>query len=295
DFSIKSLEAEKEIAQKLLAEKEAVIASLKADYEQQKQAHANMQERHKVLSRNYSTKKDRVYQLAKDLEIHQIQLSTLKQELEKTASQDNNQEEHLSDFEEKLVALREELDGKSNELTLQKAKEEEQSLQIEQANHTIDLIREEITQSSRKLDARQNEYNLTKSMVDNLEGFPEAIKFLKKNSSWGKDTPLLSDILTTDEKYRVSIENYLENYMNYYVVDTEEQAITAVQLLSDAARGKANFFVLEHFERFQPSQNKLYPQAIAATEIVEYDLKYAKLVSYILDDVYVVGPEISKV
>src|SRR5690606_12974108 len=45
DFSIKSLEAEKEIAQKLLAEKEAVIASLKADYEQQKQAHANMQER----------------------------------------------------------------------------------------------------------------------------------------------------------------------------------------------------------------------------------------------------------
>src|SRR5690606_33903340 len=70
---------------------------------------------------------------------------------------------------------------------------------------------------------------------------------------------------------------------------------TAVKLLSDASRGKANFFVLEHFERFQPSQNKLYPQAIAATEIVEYDLKYAKLVAFILDDVYVVGPEISKV
>src|SRR5690606_1377487 len=31
------------------------------------------------------------------------------------------------------------------------------------------------------------------------------------------------------------------------------------------------------------------------TEIVEYDLKYAKLIAYILDDVYVVGPEISKV
>lgn len=294
-FSIKSLQAEKEIAQKLLAEKEAVIASLKADYEQQKQAHTQMQENHKVLSRNHSAKKDKVYQLAKDLEIHQIQLSTLKQELEKTTSQDNNQEEHLSDFEEKLVALREELDSKSSELSRLKAKEEEHSLQIEQANHNIELIREEITQSSRKLDARQNEYNLTKSMVDNLEGFPEAIKFLKKNSSWGKDTPLLSDILTTDEKYRVAIENYLENYMNYYVVDTEEQAIAAVQLLSDAARGKANFFVLEHFERFQPSQNKLFSQAIAATEIVEYDLKYAKLVAFVLDDVYVVGSEINKV
>src|SRR5690554_1112475 len=294
-FSIKSLEAEKEVAQKLLAEKEAVIGSLKSDYEHQKQAHAQLQENHKVLSKNHSSKKDRVYQLAKDVEIHQIQLSTLKQELEKTASQDNNQEEHLSDFEEKLVLLREELDHKSTELTALKAKEEQQSLQIEQASHTIELIREEVTQSGRKLDARQNEYNLTKSMVDNLEGFPEAIKFLKKNSSWGKDTPLLSDILTTSERYRVAIENYLENYMNYYVVDTEEQAIAAVNLLSDAARGKAHFFVLEHFERFQPSHNKLYPQAIAATEIVEYDLKYAKLVAFILDDVYVVGQEINKV
>src|SRR5690606_2487411 len=110
------------------------------------------------------------------------------------ASQDNNQEEHLSDFEDKLVWLRAELDDKSNELTLLKGKEEEHSLQIEQANHTIELIKEEVTQSSRKLDARQNEYNLTKSMVDNLEGFPEAIKFLNKISPWGKDTPLLSDI-----------------------------------------------------------------------------------------------------
>jgi len=294
-FSIKSLEAEKEVAQKLLAEKEAIIGSLKDDYEQQKQAHAQLQESHKVLSRDHSAKKDRVYQLAKDLEIHQIQLSTLKQELEKTASQDNNQEEHLSDFEEKLIELREELDHKSVELTALRAKEEQQSFQIEQANHTIELIREEITQSGRKLDARQNEYNLTKSMVDNLEGFPEAIKFLKKNSTWGKDTPLLSDILTTSEKYRVAIENYLENYMNYYVVETELQAIAAVNLLSDAARGKAHFFVLEHFERFQPSHNKLYPQAIAATEIVEYDLKYAKLVAFILDDVYVVGHEINQV
>lgn len=78
-------------------------------------------------------------------------------------------------------------------------------------------------------------------MVENLEGFPEAIKFLKKNQSWGKDVPLLSDLLTTDEKYRVTIENYLENYLNYYVVDTAQEAISAIQLLSDAARGKANF------------------------------------------------------
>lgn len=294
-FSIQSLADEREIAEKILAEKDFSIKNLKAEYEAQKSAHAEMQEKQKVLSKNFSGKKELVYQLSKDLEINQIQLSSLKQELEKTASHDTSQEEHLSDFEDKLVMVREELEMKTKELERIKAREESQNRQIAETNHTIELIREEVTQAARKLDAKQNEFNLTKSMVDNLEGFPEAIKFLKKNSSWAKDTPLLSDILTTDEKYRVAIENYLENYMNYYVVEKEEQAIAAVKLLSDSSRGKANFFILEHFEKFHPTQNKLYPQAISATEIVEYDRKYAKLIAYILDDVYVMGKEIKEI
>ncbi|WP_194775679.1 chromosome segregation protein SMC [Pararhodonellum marinum] len=287
-FSLRSLDQEKESAAKQLAEKEAVVQQLKADYDHQKTAFSSLQEKQKLLNRHFSEKKDRIYQLSKDLEIKQIQLSTLKQELEKTASDDGNQEANLVDFEDKLILLREELDLKNNQLDKLKAKEEDQLQKIEQANHNIELIREEVTQLSRKLDAKQNEFNLTKSLVENLEGFPEAIKFLKKHGSWGKNIPLLSDILTTEEKYRVTIENYLEGYMNYYVVETVEEAIKAVNLLSDAAKGKANFFVTELFESFHPTQSRLYPNALAATEIIEYDLKYAKLISFILDKVYIV-------
>jgi chromosome segregation protein len=290
-FSIRSLEQEKESAAKLLSEKEFIVEELRRDYESQKNQQSATQEKQKVLSRQFSESKDKVYQLSKDLEIKQIQLSTLKQELEKTASDDNSQEASLADFEDKLVLLREQLENKTKELSSIKAKEEDQSQKIEETNRIIDMIREEVTQTSRKLDAKQNEFNLTKSLVENLEGFPEAIKFLKKNSDWGKNTPLLSDILTTEEKYRVTIENYLETYMNYYVVETEVQAIAAVNLLSDSAKGKANFFVLEHFNSFHPTQTKLFANAIPATEIIEYDEKYAKLIGFILDDVYIVKGE----
>jgi len=290
-FSIRSLQQEKESAEKLLREKEFVVENLASELQETKEKHALTQERQKVLSKEFTTRKDQIYQLSKDLEIKQIQLSTLKQELEKTATDDDNQEANLAEFEDKVVLLKDELDLRTEELTLLKKKEEDQLARIEEAVHTIDLIKDEVTQSSRKLDSKQNEFNLTKSLVENLEGFPEAIKFLKKNSSWGKDTPLLSDILTTEEKYRVAIENFLEGYMNYYVVETEAQAIAAVNLLSDAARGKANFFVLEHFERFQPSVTKLFPNVIAATEIIEFDVKYSKLISFILDDVYIVKGE----
>lgn len=287
-FSIRSLQQEKESAEKILGEKEFIVSQLREEYDAQKLVTSEKQQAQKEVAQRYESLKERVYQLGKEVEIKQIQLSTLKQELERTSSDDSSQEANLVEFEDKMGELKEQLDAAQATYTTLKTKQEDQDQKIEETNRVIEMIREELTTSSRKLDSKTNEFNLTKSLVENLEGFPEAIKFLKKNDSWGKDIPLLSDLLTTDEKYRVTIENYLESYMNYYVVDTEVQAIAAIQLLSDAARGKANFFVLEHFERFKPSQSKLFANAIAATEIIEFDVKYSRLINFILDNVYLV-------
>src|SRR3970040_3193820 len=118
------------------------------------------------------------------------------------------------------------------------------------------MIREEIVQVHRKLDARQNEYNLTKSLVENLEGFPKAIKFLHKKVS--KNAPLLSDILTCPEEYRIAIENFLEPCLNYYIVEHESEAYEAINILSDASKGKAHFFILDSFEKFESSSSRIY-------------------------------------
>lgn len=294
-FSIRSLEQEKAIAAKLIAEKEQQVQDLKSVYEDKKSQHAATQEKQRVLQSTYSGKRDEMYQLSKSQEIKQIQLTTLKQELEKTATNDSSQVENLAGFKEKLEVIQKQLEVEKQELNQTKAEEEAHQQKLEATTRTQELIREELTQVNRKLDAKSNEFQLTKSLVDNLEGFPEAIKFLKKNSSWGKNTPLLSDILTTDEKYRVTIENFLETYMNYYVVEQEKEAIEAVKLLSDAGKGKANFFILERFEKFRPTQNKLFSEAVPATEIIEYDSKYARLVGYLLDDVYIFNGDIHQV
>ena len=265
-----------------------MVAQLREDYEFQKTTTAAKQEQHKALNLKVSQIKERVYQAGKEVEIKQIQWSTLKQELERTSSDDSSQTANLAEFEQSLVQVKVKLDKAQQDYDLLKQKKEDQDLKVEETTKVIDVIREELTQIARKLDSKTNEFNLTKSLVENLEGFPEAIKFLKKNQSWGKDVPLLSDLLTTDEKYRVTIENYLENYLNYYVVDTEQEAISAIQLLSDAARGKANFFILEQFEKFSPSKVQAFPNALAATKIIEFEAKYSRLINYILDNVYIV-------
>lgn len=286
-FSIESLRQERGTSGKILAEIEQKLSVLKEDYEAQKSKTAKLQEDADTLRKVQKNEQEEVYQLKKSVEIKELQLSSLKQELERTASNTSEQSASLMQFENKVKELSEALQVKRSHETKLKAAEEELTRHMESTQKTIDVIKEELTQTNRKLDARQNEYNLTKSLVENLEGFPEAIKFLKKKAGWKKNAPLLSDILTCDDEYRVTIENYLEPLLNYYIVDKEAEAYEAINILSDAAKGKANFFILESFENFTPSETRIYDNAFPATEIMEYDPKYKKLMGLILDRAYI--------
>jgi chromosome segregation protein len=284
-FSIQSLETEKVTAEGILEEITHKLEHLKTEYEEQKRITAELQTQADSLRRVQRERQEENFQINKGVEIREIQVSSLKQELEKTASDSTQQSASLIEFENKLKILQDELNGRNADADRLKKEEEEVQERIGAMEKTIEMIREEMNVTSRKLDARQNEYNLTKSLVENLEGFPEAIKFLKKKVA--KNAPLLSDILTTSEEYRVSIENYLEPYLNYYIVDHESEAYEAINILSDAAKGKAHFFILDSFDKFESTPGRIYDNAFPATEIIEYDPKYRKLMAYILDKVYI--------
>lgn len=291
-FSLESLRNELEDAAKQLHVVEQEVKSLEKIYAEQKQISQEAQLAYEEHRKTFTSKRERLFNLRKEIEIKEIQLQTLKSEFEKTETDSTEQSETLERFDDKLAMLEEQKEEKEALLTKRKTEEERHTKAIQDTTETIDIIREEMTQVSRKLDSKNNEYNLTKSLVENLEGFPEAIKFLKKKANWNKNAPLLSDIIACDDKYRVTIENYLESYMNYYIVDTERQAFEAVNILSDASKGKANFFVLDAFDKFNPQPSKLYDNAIPATEIVEFDPKYKRLIGYILENVFIVkgGP-----
>lgn len=292
-FSIQSLENEKDTAEQILHEINHKLEHLKAEYEEQKQKTASLQAQSDAIRQVQRERQEETFKVNKDVEIREIQVSSLKQELERTATDTSQQSASLQEFEKKLVVLEEDIQGKTEALETLKREEEDVQERTAHLEKTIDMIREEMNVTNRKLDARQNEYNLTKSLVENLEGFPEAIKFLKKKIA--KNAPLLSDILTTSEEYRVAIENYLEPYLNYYIVEHESEAYEAINILSDASKGKAHFFILDSFEKFESSSTRIYSNAFPATQIIEFDPKYKKLMSYILDRVYIYEGDIKNI
>ena len=112
----------------------------------------------------------------------------------------------------------------------------------------MEVLRNELAEENRKLDSKRNEYNLLKSLIDSMEGYPESIKFLHKNPEWNHSAPILSDIIYVKEEFRAAVENVLEPYLNYYVVNNLQEGLQASTLMLDAnSKGKANFFMLDKF------------------------------------------------
>jgi len=231
---------------------------------------------------------NQVYKLEKDIAILHIQKDALYQESSRNMEDTRSKETELNEFNKVIDAIGETLEIKQKDFNQNKELEDELNRQIQRSTENLKELKETLNQDSRKLDSKQNEYNLTKSMVDNLEGFPESIRFLKKNTSWAKHAPLFSDILFCREEYRIAIENYLEPVMNHYVVETQSEAIQAIQLLNDSSRGRANFFILDALNKLSKRNTDKISnqQLIPALEIIDTDSKYRPLCEILLYNVY---------
>ena len=105
----------------------------------------------------------------------------------------------------------------------------------------LEELRNQLGEENRKLDAKKNEHDLLKSLIDSMEGYPESVKFLHNNTGWNHTAPILSDIIYVKEEYRTAVENVLEPYLNYYVVNNLQEGLQAVHLLDENKKGKGKF------------------------------------------------------
>jgi len=80
-----------------------------------------------------------------------------------------------------------------------------------------------------------------------MEGYPESVKFLHKNPEWNHTAPILSDIIYVKEEFRAAVENVLDPYLNYYVVNNLEEGCRLYNYWMQHKKGKLIFFLLNKF------------------------------------------------
>jgi chromosome segregation protein len=198
---------------------------------------------------------------------------------------------------EGLYLERETLDSAFNLITqskdklgseLQKLTEEEEAIKktIEEKSELVNQKKIELNQVHRKNDSKKNEYNLLKSMIDNLEGFPESIKFLKKNVPLFEHKNVFSDLIVCEEKYKIAIEGLISGYGNYFIVDTLFDAQLSIRKLKEQNAGKVGLFVMELVNKITTPSPKAYKGLIPAADVVKLDKNYQSLASYLFHNIY---------
>lgn len=79
---------------------------------------------------------------------------------------------------------------------------------------------------------------------------------------------------------------FLEPYLNYYVVHTEDEALKAIKLLMSSGKGKAHFFILDKFRQIHKTQADI-KNCKKASDLVEVDELYQPLFNSLLNNVYI--------
>lgn len=164
--------------------------------------------------------------------------------------------------------------------------------QILQTQSVLEELRNNLADETRKLDSKKNEHDLLKSMIDSMEGYPDSVKFLHNNPNWGHQSPILSDVLYVNEEYRTALENVLEPYLSYYVVNDLQAGLQAVHLLDENKKGKANFFLLDKINAGTADiAAHSLEGAIPALSVVEVEPQYRKLAEHLLGNVFIADSE----
>ena len=212
-----------------------------------------------------------------NLQRNLLQLSNDAQQQEAAFTQATSQEQA------KEIQIKNTKEALDSLLSIQASAKEK----ILQSQEILEQYRSQLSQENRLLDAKRNEYNLLKSMVDKMEGYPESLKFLSKQSSFIQaKIPILSDILYVKEKYRTALENVLESYLNYFVVPHIEDAFKAIDLLDQQKKGKAHFFILDQIV-VTPAPSINQDNFIKALDVIEIDTAYIPLAQLLLQHVFI--------
>ena len=231
------------------------------------------------------------FEAEKKVAVADTSIGNMKQAILRLEEESALRKSQLKQIEEEKTLKEEELNRRKDELEALKAHQERTREQILQAQSMMESFRQELADESRKLDARKNEHDLLKSLIDSMEGYPESVKFLHNNKGWNHHAPILSDIIYVKEEYRAAVENVLEPYLNYYVVETLEEGLQAVHLLNDHKKGKANFFLLDRINEQQRTDVHQPEGTLPALDVIEVDERYKALAWHLLGNVFIADDE----
>ncbi|MBL7719483.1 MAG: chromosome segregation protein SMC [Flavipsychrobacter sp.] len=294
DTQLKQLEESIEFADKQIGDEGELLEQLRDQLEELRntvdEKREAFDEKKRVVEQlrsDYQQKQRSQFDAEKKVAVADTSVMNLQRSMHQITEERNHRSAQIAQLTNERTDAEGQLQDKNDELQALVTRQEEVKNKILQSQEQLETLRAKSVEENRKLDSKRNEHDLLKSLVESLEGYPDSIKFLKKNKEWNNDAPLLSDVFVVQNEYRTALENLLDNYLNYYVVNNLEEATKAVHLLESNKKGKANFFILNHFDQYKASEHGVPQGLIPALDVVTVDDEFKPLAQHLLGHVYI--------
>jgi chromosome segregation protein len=281
------LEDEKRTEESMLLQLQSQLDELRSVVEQTKLTHDSLKSEVNLVNNEVHALQIAKHESEKSFVVAEAKKDSLQKELVRLKDDTEEKQAEYDLLVNDTQTAKLDKEQKENDFQVSINYEAQMSTSIERMEDGLKKQNELVMEVSRKLDAKENEYRLTKSLVDNLEGYPESLRYLKKSATAASHAPLFSDILSCKMEYKSALEIFLEPYMNYFVIEDINEASKAVNLLSEASKGRANFFILNNFESRGNSPEEI-ENCIHASQIIDVDDKYRSLCNELLRNVYIV-------
>lgn len=298
EIQLKGLDESIRFTQTQITEENGILESLRVQLEQLRES---VEEKRKIFddrrghvdtlrSENHAVQRNQ-FEAEKKVAVADTSIQNLHDAIERLEEERESRTSQLKQLDDERSLKEDELEIRKTDLQQLQEQHERTKEQILQTQSEVEDLRHQLADENRKLDSKKNEHDLLKSLIDSMEGYPESVKFLHKNTSWNHEAPILSDIIYVKEEYRAAVENVLEPYLNYYIVNNLSEGLQAVHLLDDNKKGKANFFLLDKLNGSPVKSEHQPADTIPVLDVIEVDDQYRKLAEHLLGDVYIAENE----
>ncbi len=167
-------------------------------------------------------------------------------------------------------------------------------LRYDSRKESAESARQKLENLHLEIEAKKHKVNILEDLEKNMEGFNHSVKTVVKESDSGRlrgvHGPVLR-LLSVDKKYSVAIETALGNASQNIVVDNENTAKYAIEMLKKSTSGRATFLPISSIQsrEFKESgfENE-YGFVGIASDLVKCDAKYTEITKYLLGGTVVV-------
>ncbi|OGL46115.1 MAG: chromosome segregation protein SMC [Candidatus Schekmanbacteria bacterium RBG_16_38_11] len=244
----------------------------------------------------------------------EIRIEDLNRRIKIEEEEKEKEKQELQEVENRISALVEETSKVKEKFSRVSEEIKKTVSSLEEKETQFLLLEKEIKEVSDYTILKVSEFSSLKKILDNHEGFDRGVKSLLKerdekseSCQWILGT--LSDFIETSPGYEVAIEAVLKDRLQNIIVESQDDALKALEFLKESQEGRSSFIPLK------PRQTPSYVLPIAggsgssegekehengshipagegvvgkAIDFIKYPERYAGIINYLLSDVIIV-------